>query len=334
VKTPDGHQHALKCALVGCGRISQVHLQTLAREERARLVAVADVEPQAARSVGEAFGVPAFTSLDELLKTTLPDAVILCTPPDTHRTLTEAALSAGAHVLCEKPLTLSVHDAQAMVEGAHRAGRTLMMASKFRYVQDIVRAKGMIESGILGEVILYENEFCSHVEMKSRWNALRSISGGGVLIDNGSHSVDIFRYLIGPVHDIQVTFGKQWQHIEVEDTCHLNLRSADNTFGAIDLSWSIHKEDPYFIHIYGTEGMLQVGWKASRYRQSEKMDWVGFGSGYDKFQAVGAQLANFISTIEDEAKPVITCEDAVESVRVIQSAYHSADQSQWVQVGS
>ena len=323
---------SLKIALVGCGRISQVHFQTIAKEPRVKLVAVADTDPRAAKSAGEAFGVPSFEKMEELLKATSPDAVILCTPPNTHRALTESALSAGAHVLCEKPLALSVDDAIAMVQAATRAGRQLMMASKFRYVQDIIHAKGMIASGILGEIILYENEFCSHVDMKNRWNASREIGGGGVLIDNGSHSVDIFRYLFGPVRSLQATTGKQWQEIQVEDTCRLHLRSADNTIGSIDLSWSIHKEDPYFINIFGTAGMLQVGWKGSRYRQSEKMDWVPFGTGYDKFRAVGAQLANFTDTISGEGSPLITAEDAIESVRVIQSAYHAAGQNGWQKV--
>lgn len=329
---PAEHAAPLRLALVGCGRISQVHFQTIAREPRAQLVAVADTDQKAAKSSGEAFGVPAFADLRSLLPATKPDAVILCTPPDTHRSLAEAALSNGAHVLCEKPLTLSVEDARAMVAAAQRAGRCLMMASKFRYVQDIVHAKGMIQSGILGEVILFENEFCSHVDMKNRWNAVRNVSGGGVLIDNGSHSVDIFRYLIGPVRSLQASIGKRWQQIEVEDTCHLHLRSEDNTIGSVDLSWSIHKEDPYFIHIFGTEGMLQVGWKGSRYRQSEKMDWVNFGVGYDKFKAVGAQLANFIDTVTGAGEPIITVEDALESVRVIQAAYHTADLNHWEQV--
>ena len=114
----------------------------------------------------------------------------------------------------------------------------------------------------------------------------------------------------------------------------LFVRCLDGTIGSIDLSWSIHKENPYFIHIYGTAGVLEVGWKASRYRQSEKVDWVSFGNGYDKFKAVGSQLKNFIETVTGEGKPIITLEDAVESVRVIQSAYLIANQNHWEKVKS
>jgi predicted dehydrogenase len=290
------------------------------------------VDPTAAASAAEAYTAQAFSDIHQMLEAVHPDAVILCTPPNTHRTLTEAALSSGAHVLCEKPLAVSVEDSEAMVNAATESGRLLMMASKFRYVQDMVKAKGLIQSGILGEIILFENEFCSRVDMKNRWNARYEVAGGGVLIDNGSHSVDIVRYLVGPIENLQAIFGKRWQQLEVEDTCRLFVHCLDGTMASIDLSWSIHKENPFYIHVYGTEGTLEVGWKGSRYRQSEKLDWVNFGNGYDKFQSVGAQLGNFIDTITGKGQPVITEEDALESVRVIQSAYRTAEQNRWEKV--
>jgi len=328
----NGNDRVLNIALIGCGRISQVHFQTIQREPRVKLVAVADVDEKAAKSAAEANGAKAFADPGELLKAVRPDAVVLCTPPNTHRALAEAALKAGAHVLCEKPLSINLEDAVAMEQTSKDTGKLLMMASKFRYVNDIVKAKGIIQSGILGEVILIENEFCSRVDMHKRWNAQPELGGGGVLIDNGSHSVDIVRYLIGPIADLQAIFGKQWQQLEVEDTARVFVRCVDGTMASIDLSWSIHKESPYFIHVYGTAGTLDIGWKGSRYRQSEKLDWVAFGSGYDKIQAVGAQLANFVDTITGKGMPLITMEDALESVRVIQRAYRTAEQNRWEKV--
>jgi predicted dehydrogenase len=153
-----------------------------------------------------------------------------------------------------------------------------------------------------------------------------------VLIDNGSHSVDIVRYLAGPVETLLAVNGKRSQQLEVEDTSRLLLKTEDGTMASVDISWSIHKESPYYIHIYGTEGTLEVGWKGSRYRESEKLDWVAFGTGYDKLQAVGAQLANFVDVIAGKAQPLISAEDAIESVRVIQCAYRTAEKHQWEKV--
>ena len=208
-----------RIALAGCGRISQVHLHTIVQESRAKLVAVADVDKKVAESTAEMHGLEPFYNTEKMLEKIQPDALIICTPPNTHRKLAEFALNAGIHVRCEKPLALTVADAEAMLEAANRNKRVLMMASKFRYVRDVIQAKNIIESGILGEIILFENEFCARVDMKNRWNAHFEIAGGGVLIDNGSHSVDIVRYLLGPINDLQAIFGKRWQDLEVEDTC-------------------------------------------------------------------------------------------------------------------
>lgn len=326
--------NAVKFALVGCGRISQVHLTTLGNEARADLIAVADVDASAAEGAAEAYSAKAYTDPVRMFEAEKPEAVILCSPPNTHRELAMAALASGSHVLCEKPLAITVEDAQAMVDAAREADRTLMMASKFRYMDSIIKARAILQSGILGEVILFENEFCAHVDMRNRWNSVASVSGGGVLIDNGSHSVDVVRYLCGPIQSLQALRGKQWQEIEVEDTCRVFARCEDGTTASIDLSWSIHKESAHFIHIYGTAGTLEIGWQGSRYRQSSQLDWVPFGSPYNKFDAVGSQLANFIDTLQGKGRPRITTEDALESVRVVQSAYASAEQNRWEPVNA
>src|SRR5206468_10874956 len=134
-------------------------------------------------------------------------AVIICAPPNLHHAITRHFLERGIHVLCEKPLTIASAEAIDLVKLASEKDLLLMMASKFRYVDDIIKAKAIIESGILGRIILYENSFCSKISMQDRWNADRGISGGGVLIDNGSHSADIARYLLGPIVDVQAQNG-------------------------------------------------------------------------------------------------------------------------------
>jgi len=326
--SPAGHS----VALIGCGRISAVHLQTIAQDSRAQLVAVCDVDEAAAQAVADAYGVGAFSDAAHMVDTLHPEAVVLCTPPNTHRAIATMALAAGCHVLCEKPIAITVEDAEAMIAEAERTEGVLMMASKFRYMDDIIKARAMIQSGVFGEIVMFENEFCSHVDMSGRWNADPAISGGGVLIDNGSHSVDIVRYMLGPIEGLQAVRGKKWQDLPVEDTCRLTLRCVDGAMASIDLSWSIHKENPYFINVFGTAGTLAIGWRGSRYRQTDKVDWIDFGSGYDKIAAVSAQLANFLDTIEGENAPLITKEDALASVKAVTAAYCSANNSVWQKI--
>lgn len=322
----------IRFGLVGCGRISQTHLQALEALPDCELVAVADARDAAACQVAEQYRCRYYDSVEQILESESLDAAVICTPPSTHSKIAEALLHQGVHVLCEKPLAVTVAEAERMVAMANLKGLVLMMASKFRYVEEVISAKSIVQSGILGEIIQFENTFCNKVDMRGRWNADPVISGGGVLIDNGSHSVDIARYLLGPIDQIQAEEGKRIQGLEVEDTVRLYFRTVSDVLGSIDLSWTIHKEKESYLDLFGTEGVLSVGWSCARYRQSETMEWVKFGNGYDKLAAFGRQLRNFVGTIRGTDTPLITADDALASVRVIEAAYKSVEIDKWMRV--
>ncbi len=315
-------------AIVGTGGIAHSYAAAFANNPHAELVAVADARPDSAAAFGAKYGVPAFDS-----HTALPNAevVIVCTPPDTHTRITTELLRAGRHVLCEKPFTISSADARKMQYEAVKAGRLLTMGSKFRYVADVVKAKQLVGAGEIGEVILFENAFTSRVDMTGRWNSRPDVSGGGVLIDNGTHSVDVIRYFLGPLAEVHAVEGLRVQAIPVEDTARLFVRSATGVVGTIDLSWSINKELDWYVNIYGSRGTIQVGWKQSRIKPLGG-DWTVFGTGYDKVQAFTAQVTNVAKAVRGEEPLLITSDDAIASVEVIEAAYRSMRSAPWTGV--
>jgi predicted dehydrogenase len=260
------------------------------------------------------------------------DAILVCTPPATHARICLDALDRKVAVLCEKPLSLDPTSAGEMIEAAEAAGVLLTMASKFRYVQDVIRAKSIVESGILGELILFENSFTSRVDMSSRWHADPKISGGGVLVDNGTHSVDLIRYFLGPIAEVHAVEGRRVQQLAVEDTVRLFVRSAGGVMGSIDLSWSMNKELDSFIDIYGSLGTVRVGWRESKYRQVSSPDWVTFGKGYDKVDALRSLIDNFAGAARGEEPCLISSRDGLASVEVIEAAYDSLHSERWTAV--
>jgi predicted dehydrogenase len=260
--------------------------------------------------------------------------VVICTPPSSHAEIAIHFLERGIPVLCEKPLSTDVRSARAICAAAERKNVVLAMASKFRYVDDVIRARSIIASGVLGDVLLLENAFTAKVNMSQRWNADPNVAGGGVLIDNGTHSVDIIRYLLGPIAEVMAVEGRRTQNPAVEDTANLFLKTVAGAVASVDLSWTINKEMDTYVKIYGTTGTIHIGWRESRFRQASSPDWVLFGSGYDKLAAFRRQVANFCHRLSGLEPLLISQEDAIASVEVIQAAYDSLNAgSGWVKVG-
>lgn len=323
----------VRFALVGAGSIAQTYAQAFENHAEARLVAVADIRPEACHALAERFNCPAYQSYEAMAHDRSKfDAVIVSTPPNTHEEISVHFAQRKIHVLCEKPFSVTAASAKRMMDAAKRAGVNIAMASKFRYVDDVIRAKSIVMSGILGEIILFENAFTARVDMVSRWNADPQISGGGVLIDNGGHSVDLMRYFLGPLADVQVVVGKRVQGLPVEDTVHVFVHSAGGVLGSIDLSWSINKELDSYLNIYGSNGTIAVGWKESKYRQYSSRDWIVFGKGYDKVEAFRRQIQNFSRAILGQEMSLITADDALASVQVIEAAYESVDDQKWIAI--
>ena len=320
-------------ALVGAGRIAQTHLDALATLPGAGLAAVVEPRQEAGRAAAEQAGCPHFEDYkDPALLGLGLDAALICAPPVLHAGIATYFLDNGVNVLCEKPLTLTSGEAVKLVGHAASKGLTLMMASKFRYVDDVIRAKALIESGMLGKVVLYQNAFCGKVDMAHRWNCDAAVSGGGVLFDNGSHSVDIARYLLGPILAVEAQAGVAAQALKVEDTAHLCFRTQGGVKGSVDLSWSINNSAETYINLYGTEGIILVGWQGSRYKKEGSPDWTSFGGGYDKVAAFSGQLKNFIGTVRGAEQPLITPADALASVQVVETAYRAMAAGAWVEV--
>ncbi|MBX3243720.1 MAG: Gfo/Idh/MocA family oxidoreductase [Acidobacteria bacterium] len=322
----------LKFGLIGTGGIAQTYAQAFPTSDLCELVAVADVRKESAVAFAEPFGAKAFADHKDLAENSDIEAVIISTPPNSHPDIAEYFMKRGVHVLCEKPLCLSVEEAKRMIATANDNNVTFTMASKFRYVADVIKAKAMVASGTLGEIIQFENAFTAKVDMSTRWNSDSAVSGGGVLMDNGTHSVDIIRYFLGPITDVIAVDAGGTQGLSVDENVKLMTRTENGVVATVDLTWGINKELPNFISIYGTAGTLHVGWRESKFKLNSSPDWTVFGKGYDKVQAFRSKLENFRGSVRGTDELLITSDGALASVEVIDAAYRSLKGSKWESV--
>jgi predicted dehydrogenase len=310
--------------LIGCGRAGHCYATVLAGHPEMKLSAVIDVNPEAAHAFSNSFNCVSYASVDEFLDSGhFTDCAVVCTPPSAHTDTTCKLLKNRINVLCESPLALSSDEARKMFEIARTSGVTLMMGSKFRFVADIIQAKGLIQAGILGHILEFEGDFREIVDMNSRWNVQPEISGGGVLIDSGSLVIDAVRYLFGTIQAIRVEEGRRVQSKDVEDTVRIELSTDDSILGTLHLSWSLKSSGDDYFRIYGTQGNMCIGWKRSIYRPNGAADWINFGEGYSTQKSVKLQMAHFIDVVSGEEAPEITAEESIEAVRVIEYGYQS-----------
>ncbi len=323
----------LRFGVVGAGGIAQSYAQVFATLGDAEIVAVTDVNPDAAHAYAATTGAVVAPDLQALLAEAGCDAVIVSTPPASHPEHALAAIDAGVAVLCEKPLAINIEAAERMISAAAAASVPFTMATKFRFVDAVVAARQLVDDGLLGDVIHLENVFATRVDMSRRWNSDRTISGGGVLIDNGTHSVDIARHFLGPIHEALVVEAPRTQELPVEDSAQLLLKAESGATATIELSWSYDGVTEDYLHLYGADGALRIGWQRSDYRTNTDPTWRSFAGPYDKVTCMRAQVQNFCRALDGREPLAISAVDAIASVQVIDAAYRSLAVGDWTLVG-
>lgn len=320
----------LRLGIIGTGNIGKAYAMAVAPSAWISLTAVCDTnddERYALESTAEAVG---FESHEALADSGLCDAVIVATPPATHAAVTVDCLERGLDVLCEKPFTLDLATACLMFDVAAAEDRLLAMASKFRYVSDVARARDLIRSGVIGKPTVIDVTFAGHVDMSQRWNSVAAISGGGVLIDNGTHAVDIIRYLVGPIRRVSAMRGQSERSNGVENTAVILAETECHTIASTEVSWSISPHNESYAVIHGTEGTITVGWSGSFRRSADGGEWISFGQGYSKVDALRKNVENFAAAKRGLEALRISAADVLASVSVIEGAYRAIESRKWI----
>ena len=349
--------------IIGLGKVADTHAQALSSLPNSNFVAVCSRSQERAASFAKEYGVRAYTDLSEMLRDPDLAAVTICTPHPQHAQAAVACARAGKHVLVEKPLAITLEDCDRMIDAAHTAGVKLGVISQRRLYPSVLRVKQAIDEGRIGGVGLgvlmmfgwRSEEYYAMDAWRGTWQG----EGGGVMVNQAVHQLDVYQWLMGPVAEL---FG-YWDnlnhpYIEVEDTALAVVRFRNGALGSIVLSNS-QKPGMYAkIHIHGRSGAsvgvqteggsafiagvssavepsvndlwtvpgeetLLAGWQEEDRRFAASVDTMTY---YHRLQ-----IEDFIQSILEDRAPMITGEEGRKSVELFQVVYRSQREHRPVQ---
>ena len=259
--------------IIGCGKIAQVrHIPEYADHPQARLAGFYDLNQERARELAEKWGGKAYSSWEEMLADPGIDVVSICVANNAHAQLSIAALQAGKHVLCEKPMATTLADCEAMVAAARESGKFLMIGQNQRLTKAHQKARELVENGTLGKILTFRTTFghggpetWSVDPGKNTWFFDKSKAAMGAMADLGIHKTDLIQYLLGQTvveTTAKVTTldkrGADGQLIGVDDNAICIYRMSGGAMGTMTASWTFYGAEDNSTVLYGTKGILRI----------------------------------------------------------------------------
>src|SRR5688572_8602077 len=328
----------IRVAVVGCGRISRNHFDAIEKINGLELAAVCDIVGERARAAGERYGVPSFESFDEMLASVRSDVVALCTPSGMHPRHGVLAARAGKHVVCEKPMAISLEDADELVGACDAAGVQLFVVKQNRLNPAIQLLKRAIDRDRFGRIYLANTtvrwtrpqEYYDQVPWRGTWEF-----DGGAFMNQASHYVDMIQWLVGPVESVMAKTATLARRIEAEDTGIAVLRFRNGALGTIEVTMlTFPKNLEGSITILGEKGSAKIGgtavnkvetWQFEEYDDDDKLIELAasnppnvYGFGHEPY------YRNVLKVLRGEAVPDTDGRAGRKSLELILGIYESA----------
>lgn len=324
-------------AIVGCGMISKFHANAIEALEDAYLAGVYDPVPASMERASKLYGVPGFESMAALLACEDVDAVCVCTPNGLHAPIAMQILNAGKHVVIEKPMALTLADADAIIAAAKKRNLCVCVISQLRFSPAVQAVKKAVEDGMFGKIV------SASLSMKywrdeayfasSGWRGTWKMDGGGALMNQGIHGVDLLQYLVGSVKNLTALCKTQTRPVEVEDSAVAILEFANGAVGTLDAFTTCCPGYPRRLEICGDQGSIVLQeedilrWDLP----GKKPDLTSHGSAAasDPSAISNAghirQLGNMVKAIRGEEALLVDAVEGRKPVEIILSIYESSD---------
>ena len=330
----------MKVGLIGAGNISQTHARAAAGIPGVSVVAVQGANAAKARELARTYGADAYEDLEKFLAHEAMDMVIIGSPSGVHAAQGVAAARRGLHVLVEKPIDVTAERADELIAAAEEAGVRLGVLFQDRLKPEIVRLKQLVDSGGLGRVLSVSARVPWYrppdYYRLSRWRGTAALDGGGALMNQGVHTVDLLLWVLGEVTRVQARIATLFHQIESEDTALALLEFASGAVGVLEASTTTYPGYPRRVEITGTEGtvVLEHDRIVAADLRTPRPELLADGGGDANASASspvvtdasGHQrlIADFLRAVDTGSRPACDGHEGRRSVELVQAIYRSA----------
>jgi myo-inositol 2-dehydrogenase / D-chiro-inositol 1-dehydrogenase len=331
-----------KVAILGCGFIANIHMESYARfVPDAQVVAVFGRNEQKAAAFAKEHGIENYyTDLDELLAKSDCEVIDICTPNYAHYEACIKSAKSGRHIIVEKPIALTLEQADEMIETCKAEGKKLMYAEELCFAPKYERVRMLVESGAVGKLYMIKQAE-KHSGPHSRWFYEKDLAGGGVMMDMGCHALAWFRWILGgnpKIKNVYASMATVMHDTECEDNAVTMVEFENGVLAMAEDSWAKHGGMDDRIEVYGDKGVsyadLFRGNSALTYSKDGydyAMEKAGTSQGWtftayeEAFnQGYPQELAHFIECVRKDLTPKVTGEDGRAVLEMIYAAYESA----------
>lgn len=329
-------------AVIGCGKIAQIrHIPEYFENEDVRLIGLFDNNLPRAEELAARYGCCAYKSLDQLLSDDSVDAVSVCVANNAHAEVSIKALRAGKHVLCEKPMAVTIEECEEMVRTADECGLKLMIAQNQRYAVAHMKARELVENGIIGKVLTFRTTFGHAGPEKwsidpgnSTWFFDKKKAAMGVMADLGIHKTDLIQYILGTkIVSVTATLrtldkrGPDGELIGVDDNAVCIYEMNDKSIGTMTASWTYCGADDDSTQLYGTEGNMyinEIDRPSIVIRKGSNEEVIEVETGQN-LQTNSGIVDAFVDSIVSDTEPPVSGRDVLASMRAVFAAIRSSE---------
>lgn len=342
----------VKVGIIGCGKIAQVrHIPEYLDNPNAKLTGLYDLNLQRAKDLAEKYNCKSYESVEEMLADPEIDAVSVCVANHVHAEITIAALKAGKHVLCEKPMATKLKDCQMMVDTAEQMGKKLMIGQNQRFAKAHAEARKLIEHGDIGKVLTFKTTFghggpetWSVDAGPQNWFFDKKRAAMGAMADLGVHKTDLIQYLLDDTVEETTakvtTLDKKDSNgnlIGVDDNAICIYRMKSGIIGTMTASWTYYGEEDNSTIIYGTEGMLKIYHNPKYCIELIRKDGGKVFYDIDQIQTNDNQtksgiIDSWVAAIKNDTVPEVNGKDALDAMKAIFAALESSESGQTVEI--